>query len=61
MCVAAIGNDGANNVNSVGAADTSITVGWLDDKNTIDRNDDSISSNSNYGPRSRRWRWRFVG
>ena len=43
-------NDGANNVNSVGAADTSITVGWLDDK--IDRNDDSISSNSNYGPRT---------
>ena len=52
VCVAAIGNDGANNVNSVGAADTSITVGWLDDKNTIDRNDDSISSNSNYGPRT---------
>ena len=52
VCVAAIGNDGANNVNSVGAADTSITVGWLDDKNTIDRSDDSISSNSNYGPRT---------
>ena len=51
VCVAAIGNDGANNVNSVGAADTSITVGWLDDKNTIERSDDSISSNSNYGPR----------
>ena len=52
VCVAAIGNDGANNVNSVGAADTAITVGWLDDKNTIDRSDDSISSNSNYGPRT---------
>ena len=52
VCIAAIGNDGANNVNSVGAADTSITVGWLDDKNTIDRDDDSISSNSNYGPRT---------
>jgi subtilisin family serine protease len=52
VCVAAIGNDGANNVNSVGAADTSITVGWLDDKNNIDRSDDSISSNSNYGPRT---------
>ena len=52
VCVAAIGNDGANNVNSVGAADTSITVGWLDDKNTIDRSDDLISSNSNYGPRT---------
>ncbi len=51
VCIAAIGNDGANNVNSVGAADTSITVGWGDDKNTIDREDDAISSNSNYGPR----------
>ena len=51
VCVAAIGNDGANNVNSVGAADTSITVGWLDEQNTIDRGDDKISSNSNYGPR----------
>ena len=51
VCIAAIGNDGDNRVNSVGAADTSITVGWLDDKNTIDRDDDSLSSNSNYGPR----------
>lgn len=51
VCVAAIGNDGENNVNSVGAADTAITVGWLDDKNTIDRDDDTISSSSNYGPR----------
>lgn len=52
VCIAAIGNDGTNNVNSVGAADTSITVGWLDDKGSIDRNDDSISGNSNYGPRT---------
>ena len=51
VCVAAIGNDGENYVNSVGAADTAITVGWLDDKNSINREDDSISSNSNYGPR----------
>jgi hypothetical protein len=51
VCIAAIGNDGANNVNSVGSADTAITVGWLDDKNTIDRGDDHISSSSNYGPR----------
>ena len=52
VCVSAIGNDGANNVNSVGSADTSITVGWLDDQNSIDRSDDSISPNSNYGPRA---------
>ena len=52
VCVAAIGNDGANNVNSVGAADTAITVGWIDDKNTISRGDDTISENSNYGPRA---------
>jgi subtilisin family serine protease len=51
VCVAAIGNDGENYVNSVGAADTAITVGWLDDKNSVDRSDDTISSSSNYGPR----------
>ena len=33
--IAAIGNDGTNRVTSVGAADASITVGAIDDKNTI--------------------------
>lgn len=49
--VAAIGNDGRRRVTSVGAADASITVGAIDDKDTIDRGDDSIASYSNSGPR----------
>ena len=42
--VAAIGNDGRRRVTSVGAADQAITVGSIDDKDTIDRGDDSIAS-----------------
>ena len=49
--IAAIGNDGTNRVTSVGAADASITVGAIDDKNTIQRNDDDIADYSNSGPR----------
>ena len=49
--VAAIGNDGRRRVTSVGAADNAITVGSIDDKDTIDRGDDSIASYSNSGPR----------
>ena len=49
--VAAIGNDGRRRVTSVGAADQAITVGAIDDKDTIDRGDDSIASYSNSGPR----------
>ena len=49
--VAAIGNDGRRRVTSVGAADSAITVGSIDDKDTIDRGDDSIASYSNSGPR----------
>ena len=47
--VAAIGNDGRRRVTSVGAADQAITVGSIDDKDTIDRGDDSIASYSNSG------------
>ncbi|MDP7658695.1 MAG: S8 family serine peptidase, partial [Candidatus Thalassarchaeaceae archaeon] len=49
--VAAIGNDGYRRVTSVGAADSAITVGSIEDKDTIDRGDDSIASYSNSGPR----------
>jgi len=49
--IAAIGNDGTNRVTSVGAADAAITVGAIDDKNTIQRNDDNIADYSNSGPR----------
>ena len=51
ICVAAIGNDGYRRVTSVGAADSAITVGAIDDKASIERGDDSIASFSNSGPR----------
>ena len=51
VCIAAIGNDGQRRVTSVGAADKAITVGAIDDKNSIDRNDDTLASYSNSGPR----------
>ncbi|MCP2507364.1 MAG: S8 family serine peptidase [Candidatus Thalassarchaeaceae archaeon] len=51
VCIAAIGNDGQRRVTSVGAADSAITVGAIDDQNTIDRQDDDIASYSNSGPR----------
>ena len=49
--VAAIGNDGKRRVTSVGASDSAITVGAVDDENTIERGDDMIASYSNSGPR----------
>ena len=49
--VAAIGNDGRRRVTSVGASDSAITVGAVDDENTIQRSDDLIASYSNSGPR----------
>jgi subtilisin family serine protease len=49
--IAAIGNDGYRRVTSVGAADSAITVGSIEDKNTIIRDDDEIASYSNSGPR----------
>ena len=51
VCIAAIGNDGQRRVTSVGAADKAITIGSIDDKNSIDRTDDSLASYSNFGPR----------
>jgi subtilisin family serine protease len=51
ICIAAIGNDGQRRVTSVGAADKAITIGSIDDKNSIDRNDDTVASYSNSGPR----------
>ena len=49
--VAAIGNDGRRRITSVGASDSAITVGAIDDENTIERGDDMIASYSNSGPR----------
>ena len=51
VCVVAIGNDGTNRVPSPGSADGAITVGSVDDRNTVLRTDDVMSGFSNYGPR----------
>jgi len=49
----AAGNDGPGNdgLSGMGASSLSITVGALDDKNTVDRADDGIASYSSRGPR----------
>jgi len=53
--VVAIGNDdnghNANTVSSPGSADKVITVGAINDKNSVTRNDDSIAGYSQQGPR----------
>lgn len=51
VCVVAIGNDGSNRVPSPGSADGAVTIGSVNDKNTITRDDDEMSDFSNYGPR----------
>jgi subtilisin family serine protease len=51
VCVVAIGNDGSNRVPSPASADGAITIGSVDDKNTIDRDDDEWAEYSNFGPR----------
>jgi subtilisin family serine protease len=49
----AAGNSGPDNdgFSAMGASSLSVTVGALDDKNTIDRSDDGIASYSSRGPR----------
>ena len=49
----AAGNSGSDNdgLSGMGASSLSITVGALDDKNTIEREDDGIASYSSRGPR----------
>ncbi|MBA4735276.1 MAG: S8 family serine peptidase, partial [Candidatus Poseidoniales archaeon] len=51
VCVVAIGNDGSNRVPSPGSADGAVTIGSVNDRNTITRDDDEMSDFSNYGPR----------
>lgn len=51
ICIVAVGNDGSNRIPSPASADGAITIGSVDDKNTIIRTDDEWSDYSNYGPR----------
>jgi len=50
-CVVAIGNDGRRNVPSPGSADSAITVGAINDRNSVIRDDDQLADYSNWGPR----------
>lgn len=54
IVIVAAGNDGPNNdgFSSLAAADSAITVGSVDEKESVRRNDDDISSFSNRGPRA---------
>ncbi len=54
VMIVAGGNDGPNNngFSSLAAADGAITVGAIDEKETVRRNDDEIASFSNRGPRA---------
>jgi serine protease AprX len=54
VVVVAIGNEGPNNqgIGNIAAADKAITVGNLDDRGTVIRDDDDVHSSSTRGPRS---------
>lgn len=52
VVIVAAGNDGERGFSSLAAADKAITVGSIDDLNTVNRNDDEVSSFSNRGPRA---------
>jgi subtilisin family serine protease len=54
VMVVAAGNDGPNNngFSSLAAADGAITVGSIDEIETVKRSDDSVSDFSNRGPRA---------
>ena len=49
----AAGNDGPSNdgLSGMGSSDLSLTVGATDDKNTVDRRDDTVADYSSRGPR----------
>ena len=51
VCVVAMGNDGTKRVPSPASADGAISIGAVNDRNSINRTDDIVASYSNYGPR----------
>jgi subtilisin family serine protease len=51
VCVVAMGNDGSKRVPSPASADGAISIGAVNDRNTVNRTDDVIATYSNYGPR----------
>ena len=51
VCVVAMGNDGNKRVPSPASADGAISIGAVNDRNSVNRTDDVVASYSNYGPR----------
>lgn len=51
VCVIAMGNDGMRRVPSPASADTSLAVAALHEQSTVNRDDDTHASYSNWGPR----------
>jgi subtilisin family serine protease len=51
VCVVAMGNDGSKRVPSPASADGAISIGAVNDRNTVNRTDDVVATYSNYGPR----------
>ena len=51
VCVVAMGNDGSKRVPSPASADGAISIGSVNDRNSVNRTDDVIASYSNFGPR----------
>ena len=51
LFVVAMGNDGTKRVPSPASADGAISIGAVNDRNSINRTDDIVASYSNYGPR----------
>ena len=45
----AMGNDGTKRVPSPASADGAISIGAVNDRNTVNRTDDIVASYSNYG------------
>ena len=51
VCVVAMGNDGNQRVPSPASADGALSIGAAEDRNTVNRTDDTMASYSNFGPR----------
>ena len=51
VCVVAMGNDGNQRVPSPASADGALSIGAVEDRNTVNRTDDEMASYSNFGPR----------
>ena len=51
VCIVAMGNDGSKRVPSPASADGAISIGAVNDRNSVNRTDDVVADYSNYGPR----------